>query len=434
MPRRWEGIVAIEGQLTGDGRLIDPNALTWEEGPWPLQFGLVGGHEAPIIGQVDRIWRDGANIRAEGVFHDDSNVGEVRDLAARAIELIDAGTLGASIMIDNETVELRVKKEVWEEWQAEMEAWLNDEVPEPDDPDTDADGRIILERFASDDMVEAVTTARIRHVAFVDVAAFAETELEVEPVEAGEPALAASLTIVGTVGLAASIRIEDRARAFANPNFGESGEVDPRLVWQEPQRPEETGGWGCPLTILDDGSLYGHATLRYRCHGSFAACLPPPDSDGDFSRFLIGEAIPGIPTGPIVLDTTHGVDERGRVKSSEWLADTGRAVADVTVGHDRHGMWVAGMVRPGITDREMAALRGSTLSAEWHPVGSRLRLVGILAVNGPGYLVQRHNVARNGVAASFTIGARCCPGESRTLDERVTTLERIAADLLRKGI
>lgn len=426
MPRNWAGIIAIEGTLTGDGRLIDRGALRWGSGPWPLQWSRQdGGHDAPVVGEVLNVWRDGDLIRAEGVLHDDSSDAATAAAALRVVELLQSGTVGVSISLDDEVAEVRVRREIWEEWQAEMEAWMSGEVPEPDDPQEDADGRIILERFAADDFVEAIVDGRLREASIVNVAAFVETGAEV----AEEVAVAASIALVDSIGLVASLSRSDRAAAFANPRFGVSGDVDDRLVWQPPQRPEETGGWGCPLTIDDDGRIYGHVALRNRCHGSMAACTPPPDGDrGDFSRFLIGEAVPGIPTGPIVLDTIHGVDERGRVRTDQtWLADTGRAVADVTVGTDAHGTWCAGLLRPGVTEREEAALRGSTLSGEWHPFGGRLRLVGILAVNAPGYLVQRH-----GVAASFTTGASC--GCEPTVEERLYTLEKAMAASLLRGI
>lgn len=430
-PRPFEGIIAIEGQLTGDGRLLDRGALRWESGPWPVKFRREDmTHAGAVVGEVTRIWRDGDNIRAAGVLHSESTDSQTLAEVNRLIELLESGSVGVSVGLDDETVELRVKKEAYDEMVAEMEAWMNDEVPEPEDPETDEDGRVILDRFSVDEWVQAFTDARVREVSVVDVAALADAGVEVEPAlvdEEGEP-VAASIVLVDTIGLAAALSVEDRAIAFANPEFGADGDADPRLVWQTPQRPEEVGGWGCPLTIEEDGCLYGHATLRYRCHGSFSSCLPPPDSGGDFSRFLTGEAVPGIPTGPIILDTDHGIAQ-GRVKSETWLADTGRAVADVTVGHDRHGMWVAGRIRPGITDRELASLRGSTLSAEWHPIGAKLRLIGILAVNAPGYLVQRH-----GVAASYTIGAQCCPGEQLTVEDRLAALEGSMAYLLRRGV
>lgn len=434
MPREVSGVLAVEGVETGDGRMIDRDALTWGDGPWPLRWQPMStwGHDnALVVGTITRLWRDDANIRVEAYLHDDSNVEEVRSAVARVAELIASGSVGVSIGFDDESVELRLKLSIWEEWQAEREAWEawwegdTDEMPERPPPEEKGD-RVVLDKWSSDDMLWVFTAGRVREATIVDTGAIAEAALELAP---DEIAVAASL------GFAASLTAKDRTAAFSNPNFGASGDEDPRLVWQEPQRSEEPGGWGAPLTVNGDGTLYGHATLRYRCHGSFEMCIPPPDHGGDLSRFLIGDATgTGIPTGPLVLDTSHGVDDQGRVKSSEWLANTGMTVADVTAGFDAHGMWIAGRTRPGITARELAALRGSGLSAEWHPIGGKLRCVGVLAVNASGYTVQRVVTNERGIAAAlFTLGATCC-GEQKTLDDRVATLERALAAVMRRGV
>ena len=428
MPREFSGVLAIEGIETGDGRMIDRDALSWGDGPWPLRWQPMStwGHDnALVVGTITRLWRDSDNIRTEGYLHDDSTVEDVRAAVARVSELIATGTVGVSIGFDDETVEVRLKKELYDEWRAEMEAWMSGEPPEQTDPE-EVDGRVILDKWSSDDMLWVFTAGRVREATIVDTGAIAEAALELAP---DEIAVAASL------GFAASLSTKDRTAAFSNPNFGASGDEDPRLVWQEPQRAEEVGGWGAPLTLTDDGALYGHATLRYRCHGSFEMCITPPDYGGDLSRFLIGDATgTGIPTGPLVLDTSHGVDDQGRVKSSEWLANTGMTVADVSAGFDAHGMWIAGRVRPGITDRELAALRGSGLSAEWHPIGGKLRCVGVLAVNASAYTVQRVVTNERGIAAAlFTLGATCC-GETKSIDDRVATLERALAAVMRRGV
>lgn len=407
MPREWNGILAFEGQATGDGRWLDANSIIWEDAqaPWPLKFDQEeGDHTAAVVGVITRIWRDGPAIRGEGFLHDDSDDEVTAAAVARIIELLEAEdgpVLGVSIELDSEQVELRVDKATWEQWQAEQEAWMAEEVPEPEDPDVSADGRVVVERFAFDDWLEAVTSARFRGAALVDTPAFAD----------------ASIGLAAAIALAASL---DGSDPFAPPNFGPDGDHDPRLVWQTPQRGEEVGGWGAPLTVTDDGRVYGHATLRSRCHGAYAACLPPPDHGGDLSRFLVGDATgKGIPTGVITLDTTHGVTADGKIKSHDHLADTGRAVVDVNAGFDQYGLWVAGKLRPGVTDRELAALRGSTLSGEWHPIGGKQRLVGILAVNSPGYLIQRRGVAAS-AGVLYTTGASCC--EEQTLEEMVAIL------------
>lgn len=380
----FEGVLTFTGpdSMTGDGRAFEAKALTWDEteAPWPFKFE----HDGPTIGQVDEVWYDGTTLRGKGVFHDDSADPETQTLAARALELL--GVWGVSIETDSNQAEMRVKKEVFDEMQVAMAAEHDGEMPPPEVPGV-KDGRVTADVYTFDDWLEVTTSARFRGAALVDTAAFNRAKVSI----------AASLAIAAAAA----------ESPFRNPMFGATGDEDPRLVWQKPQRPEEVAGWGCPLTILEDGTIYGHVALKTRCHGAFAACVLAPDSGGDFSYFLTGEAERGTATGPLILGTTHGVNADGTLKSHDHLANTGAAVADLTVGSDSHGTWCAGKLRPGVTDRQIADLRGSTLSGEWHSINGKLRLVGILAVNSPGYLIQR----RSGIAASFTLGASCCGGE-----------------------
>jgi hypothetical protein len=393
----FEGTLTMTGPdtMTGDGRAIEAKALTWDEteAPWPFKFE----HDGPTIGQIDEVWYDDNTLRGRGVFHDDSTDPETQTLAARAIELLDVW--GVSIEMDSSQEEMRVKKEVFDELRAAIAADHDGEMPPPEVPGV-KDGRVTTDIYSFDDFLEVTTSARFRGAALVDTAAFNDARISV----------AASLSIAAAAG----------ESPFLNPNFGRSGDDDPRLVWQKPQRPEEPAGWGCPLTILEDGRIYGHVALRTRCHGAFAACVLAPDSGGDFSYYLTGEAERGTPTGPLILGTTHGLNSDGSImKDHQHLANTGTAVADLTIGSDTHGTWCAGKLRPGVTERQIADLRGSTLSGEWHSIGGKLRLVGILAVNSPGYLIQR----RPGIAAAmFTLGAACCEGDRMT--DEVAELRR----------
>lgn len=406
MPRRIAGIIAQEGVATGDSRIIEPGALTWGAGPWPLRwqpFSAPGHSQSLQVGAIERIWRDGQNIRAEGALSD-SRVAEIRAAVDRFAELAEIGTVGVSVGFDDEAMELRVKKEfLW--WMEE------DGEPPPRDITPDRDGRVRVAKFSTDDLRWHILSGRIREVTGVDTGAIVD---------------AAIVPVGSQIGLAAAMSGPDPA--FADPHFGADDKEDPRLVWQPANRPDELSGWGCPLTIADDGRVFGHVALRTRCHGAFAACIPPPGND-DFANFLIGEATPGVATGPIILDTDHGVDEQGRVKSHTHLADTGRSVADAAVGSDRHGVWIAGRLRPGLTAREKAALKGSTLSGEWHPIGGRLRLVGVLAVNSPGYLVRRR-----GLAAGLTLGATACCDDNDDWTVRLDRIESALADLYRLGV
>jgi len=68
----FEGVIGLEGMLTGDGRLIAEDSLTWAEFPLPLRWvkSDIGGHDgAVIVGRIDRVERrDNGDIYAWGVI------------------------------------------------------------------------------------------------------------------------------------------------------------------------------------------------------------------------------------------------------------------------------------------------------------------------------------------------------------------------------
>lgn len=422
---RFEGVALIEGTPTGDGRLVERGALRFEEESYPLVFSLDGDqHSGTVVGTIDEVRRDGDLIRIAGSLDTDSEVEAVRSLAQRVTELTAGGNAQLSVGLDDETVEVRIKAEQLEEINESIAGEPVDAADTP--PETDEDGRITVWRFTAGDELWAVTDARLRHVAVVTNGASLGSSLE----RVTSPdAVAASLIVTTGAGLS-PITAAGGVDPFVNPQFGTSGDVDPRLVFQARQRPEETDGWGCPLTVEDDGRIYGHLALDSRCHGAYAACVNPPNGGDDFSMFLTGEARKGTPTGPLILATTHSVRPDGSVKSYDWLADTGQAVADLNVGRDAHGVWVAGMLRPGVSKAQVAQLRGSALSGEWLPYGPNLRLAGILAVNGPGYLIQRAVAASGGLV---TVGPACCD-KTDPVSARLDALENAAAAALRAGV
>lgn len=61
----WRTVVAYEGRLTKDRRLVQRGALAFPAEPIPL---LQPAPAMPyIIGRVDRMWREGDEVWAEGV-------------------------------------------------------------------------------------------------------------------------------------------------------------------------------------------------------------------------------------------------------------------------------------------------------------------------------------------------------------------------------
>lgn len=387
--RAFRGVAAIEGQETGDGRLLERGALTWQDDePVPLRFRLHGDHDGYVIGTVEKFVRDGDLIRVFGYLHD-SDHPEITALVGRAVELIEEGHGGVSVGLDSVDAEVRLKPDVIEE--------LNDDEVNPATPrETDGEGRIVVARWRHADQLFAFTAARIRELSVVD-----------------QPAIfpGAGIELVDEEAIAAAGGKVDPA--FANPNFGTDGDEDPRLAWQEPLRPDETGHWGCPLTVTKDGRVYGHLATKGRCHSAYGdSCLniAAIDPSYTFSDYLVGDATgTGLPTGVIIVGESHRVRPDGTVQTWDLLSNAKYGVADVTCGVDEHGIWVAGRVRPGATPEQVAALRGSALSGEWvpTPTGQR-RLKAIVAVNTPGFAVARRPVAAAG-ALFTTSPVPCAP-------------------------
>ena len=59
-PVRWAGPIAVEGRLTGDGRVIVSGALHWDTLPVPFRVvqSDVGGHDgAQVCGRIDALTR-----------------------------------------------------------------------------------------------------------------------------------------------------------------------------------------------------------------------------------------------------------------------------------------------------------------------------------------------------------------------------------------
>lgn len=149
-----------------------------------------------------------------------------------------------------------------------------------------------------------------------------------------------------------------------------------------------------PLTISKDGQVFGHAALWNSCHiGKPGTCLTPPHSPSGYQYFTTGAVHTAegseIPVGQLTLGTGHAGVTLGAKPAAAHYDNTGFSVADVTAGEDKHGIWVAGAVRPGIPDAKLHELRASAISGDWRNIGGSLELVAMLAVNVPGFPVPR---------------------------------------------
>lgn len=149
-----------------------------------------------------------------------------------------------------------------------------------------------------------------------------------------------------------------------------------------------------PLTIEDDGHVYGHLAQWKVCHvGIGNKCVMAPKTRTNYQLFKVGTVRTddgrSVPIGKITLGTGHASDRWGIMPSREHYDNTGWAAAVVNVGEDRHGIWVNGSLTTTMTPERIAELRAASLSGDWREVNHNLELIAALAVNSPGFPIYR---------------------------------------------
>lgn len=152
-----------------------------------------------------------------------------------------------------------------------------------------------------------------------------------------------------------------------------------------------------PMTIEKTGRVMGHIAAWHTSHIGMAGSVKPPKSKSGYRFFRTGvvETAEGdmVDVGQITLAGGHAPLEASVAKTVAHYDNTESAVMDVAAGEDKYGIWVAGALRPGVTDEQIRTLRASSVSGDWRPINGRLELVAVCAVNCPGFPIPRARVA-----------------------------------------
>ena len=369
-------IGVTEGIPTSDGRMIAPDALTWRTPPLPLMAMWENdeGHKgAKLIGRIDEVFRDGPNVGARGVF--DSSVDGLdaaRMVAAGmfkgvSVDIVDASSEVTVTAMDDDGFPMDVAEVIS---TGEIAGWTITPFP------AFAGAYITLDADSDDDHpvpIPQMPAAGDPVVAGINVITFRDCE----PCRTGK-ALAAS-----------------------------AGPMAPPASWYEDPGLDEL----TPLTVDDNGRVFGHLAPWGTCHtGVAGTCVVAPHSSTDYAYFRTGTVVTAegdtIATGPLTVGTGHASTRRG-VSPGEAMAHydhTGTAVADVAVGEDSQGIWVAGSIRPGASEEQVYALRASALSGDWRRCGRGLELVAALAVNTPGFPLVKAVTASGSPVALVSAG------------------------------
>jgi hypothetical protein len=164
-----------------------------------------------------------------------------------------------------------------------------------------------------------------------------------------------------------------------------------------------------PITVSDDGRVFGHIASWDVNHIGLPGQTRPPRSRSNYQYFRTGVLRTDdgdIPVGQLTLAGGHASMSASAADAIKHYDDTASAIADVTAGEDQFGIWVSGALRPEATPEQIRALRASAPSGDWRPVNGRLELVAICQVNVPGFPVARAMVAGGQVMALVAAGSR----------------------------
>jgi hypothetical protein len=371
---RWEGVIAREGEMTGDGRLIEDGALRWDDLPIPLRvaFKDVGGHDgAEVCGRIETVERrEGGDIYATGTFDLGSAVGI--EAFRQVSEQMSNG-----VSIDTDDVAFRVM----EREDATAPGASSDDSP-------DEGGLVRVMQAAPDDSVMVIESARLRAATLVAVPAFATARVYAAgqaPSTFGPPERDENVDSEEKMARSADADplIRDSLTAAAIPT------APPEAWFKDPALTGPTA-----LVVEDDGRVYGHIAAWGTCHiGQVGKCVEPPTSPSNYAYFRTGALRTAegtsVAVGHLTMGTGHAGPQDSANAAAEHYDNTGTVFADVAAGEDAYGIWVAGSLRPGISAEQVRVARSAPISGDWRTIRGSLELVGALAVNVPGFPVPR---------------------------------------------
>lgn len=366
-------LVAPFEHLSGDNRHFAEGALTHVPLPMPLlwQEKTAQGHDGSyIVGRIDGIEIDEVGARnAVGVF-------DVGPWAREAERLVRGGFL-RHVSVDLDKFE----------GETPNPHYFNGEDHVNQSPTIRIDNKPIK-----------INKARINAVTLVAKPAFQEAFMVLDSaptLENGDDSVADG-TYEET-----PMDIDSEEAALA----ASAAPLVPPSVWfGNPHLTQAT-----PLTITDDGRVFGHIAAWSTSHIGLPRATKPPRSASNYAYFRTGalrtDDGTDVAVGQLTLAGGHAPLHASARDAVKHYDDTNSAVADVAAGEDQFGIWVAGALRPEVTPSQVRAFRASAPSGDWRPINGRLELVAVCAVNVPGFPIARTMVAGGQVTALVAAGA-----------------------------
>jgi hypothetical protein len=415
----WEGVLGTIGSPTSDGRYLRPDEIENRELPVPfsVQPALAEGHNGAIVaGRIEDLdYIPFAQFEHKNDFYAEDLIASMPD---QAVVIFGKGTVddspagqeakrlienGADVSIDG----LRFDGSVID---AETFA-------EVDVADLEMDE--VFSGIMDGSYLQGLS-GKIAGVTVVSEGAFEEARVIITA--------SASLRIVPT---------EDSAAERFAVLIAAAGPVKPPREWFEnPGLRELT-----PLKISKEGRVSGHLADWNGCHTGFmGVCVPPFHSASEFAYFNVGEIETAegdlVPCGKLMFSMSGkghaSTDPRLSYQDIQrYYDDATKVGAFVRAGSDRFGIWLAGALRPGLSEIEVQHLRTHPPSGDWRPIrGGDSDLIAAFSVPIGGFPIPRGEalVASAGGEISAIITA---PLNVVAMTEHNTRLRRRQARLER---
>lgn len=177
----------------------------------------------------------------------------------------------------------------------------------------------------------------------------------------------------------------------------------PKAWFDDPKLPGPT-----KLRVEDSGRVYGHLAQWGTCHrGIGSSCVVAPRSTTGYAHFRTGTTMTEegalIAVGSLTYGSGHADTSLGLRAAAAHYDNAATAVAQVNVGEDAHGIWVAGAMAAGTGEVEAQQLRAHPLSGDWRAAGGNLELIAALAVNTPGFPIAEPQLSLSASGAPVSL-------------------------------
>lgn len=404
MNLHWEAVLAIEGHPTSDRRFLMPGEIVDRELPLSLMVMTVTaeGHEGAELGgkieQIDRMTPQQA--AALELLSEE----QLANLTEGAVVIVGRG------VFDDSDFGHESARQVDEEFLRGVSAdlaitalvLLDADTFEPVDTED-----MEIEDLLAGDFLTGIK-AEIGGATVVPFPAFSEAKIRMWTGAEGPIAVVAS-------GFAMKIRhepIDHSDNVFTVPSerrhvvlTAAGAPLKPPRSWfEDPGLRELT-----PLTICADGRVYGHLADWDGCHTGFSSmCVPPFRSNADYAYFNTGEIETAeaalIPCGKLMFSMDGGkhapLDPKmSAAEVSKHYDDATKVGAYIRAGSDRFGTWLAGVLRPDLSEAEVQHLRLHPPSGDWRPIpGKGTELVAAFCVPVGGFPIARAMAASGELA------------------------------------